>query len=247
MISTKNIIVLLETQQQLTQVGLPNIRGSSGISIIEYLPVALMFHKLRNITLQLSNSNGSNDVSSAILQKSPNLDSIHLRLPTQNDRPTSCVFTVPKYAPRSWVALFSMATRLTIIDYDFRHVSVSVSMPTFPVLRALAVVDCQSVFHFQYQVSPKQYPRLRALIITAKKHICGELLAHFIAGLSCLRELVVYGRDLYFDDASSLRLHARTLDRNHRQTSPPVTDYKPLTYVVPSSSIRRTATIRQRR
>jgi hypothetical protein len=83
MMSTKNTILLLDTQQQLTRANLPGIRGSSSIRITDYLSKSLQFPQLRDVAFQLFNRDTREDMHSFIVQKSPNLNNIHLRLCSQ--------------------------------------------------------------------------------------------------------------------------------------------------------------------
>ncbi|CAN9271235.1 unnamed protein product [Alternaria alternata] len=105
-----------------------------------------------------------------------------------------------------------MATRLTILGYDFKHLPKLVGLPLFPALRALAMIDCKNDVYLHVRTKPGRLPKLRALMITSANYIPGDDIIRLIGGTSCLRELIVYGPNLYFVDCSSLRSHAQSLE-----------------------------------
>lgn len=212
MVSTRNLIILMETQQHLAQVSLPSFMRSNDISIADCLPVTLQFCSLRNITLELPISSSVDDMSSVIVKKSPSLKNIHLWFSAQGNELSPHVFTVPRGEPSSRNFLLSMATRLTILGYDFKHLPMRVGLPSFPALHALAMIDCKNDVHFHVRVKPECLPKLRALMITSANYIRGDDIIRLIGGTSCLRELIVYGPNLYFMDCSSLRSHAQSLE-----------------------------------
>jgi len=218
--SKKNIILLLETQQQLARVEVPGIRDFSDTHLTDYLPKSLRFHQLRDITFQISTRNASEGINSFIVQKSPSLNSIALRFLAQGEEPPLCIFTTPTRAPSSRLVLFTLATKLTISGYNFKNISMSSIVPTFPALRALAVVGCKNDWYFHYRVLPEKLPKLQALMFTVTDDISGHQLSRFIGGLRSLRELIVYGDYVYFHDSSTLILHAETLEilSMHRKT-----------------------------
>ncbi|CAN9253925.1 unnamed protein product [Alternaria alternata] len=212
MVSTRNLVILMETQQHLAQVSLPSFMRSNDISIADFLPVNLQFRSLRNITLELPISISVDDMSSVIVEKSPSLESIHLWFSAQGNELSPHVFTVPRGEPSSRGILFSMATRLTILGYDFKHLPKLVGLPLFPALRALAMIDCKNDVYLHVRTKPGRLPKLRALMITSANYIPGDDIIRLIGGTSCLRELIVYGPNLYFVDCSSLRSHAQSLE-----------------------------------
>ncbi|CAN9295552.1 unnamed protein product [Alternaria alternata] len=71
--------------------------------------------------IKLPISSSVDDMSSVIVEKSPSLESIHLWFSAQGNELSPHVFTVPRGEPSSRGILFSMATRLTILGYDFKH------------------------------------------------------------------------------------------------------------------------------
>ncbi|KAF7678635.1 hypothetical protein GT037_004016 [Alternaria burnsii] len=212
MVSTRNSIILMETQQHLAQVSLPSFMRSNNISIADYLPVTLQFRSLRHITLELPISSSVDYMSSVIGKKSPSLKSIHLWFSAQGNELSPHVFTAPRGEPSSRSILFSMATRLTILGYDFKYLPTRVGLPSFPALHALAMIDCKNDVHFHVRIKPECLPKLRALLITSANYIRGDDIIRLIGGTSCLRELIVYGPNLYFMNYSSLRSHAQSLE-----------------------------------
>lgn len=214
-ISTKNVIILLETQQKLIRVGLPEVTGFSDMNIADYLVVPSQLRNLLGVTFEVSTHKDTDHVCSAIAQAASNLSSIHLRFTAQGDNPFFHRLSVPVHWPSSRSVLFSLATKLTILDYNLRDIACSISMSMFPELRALAVVDCENDFSFLHRVRPTQFPKMRAFMYKTADHTTyfpDGRLARFIQGLNGLRELVILGVGSGFLDGASLLSHAQTLE-----------------------------------
>jgi hypothetical protein len=85
-------------------------------------------------------------VSSVIVQKSHRLNNIHLRFSAQDRNRYFPLSAVPTLFAYSRHALFSVATKLTILNYDLSDIVAILSIPIFHTLRALAVVDYPNGF-----------------------------------------------------------------------------------------------------
>ncbi|CAN9292410.1 unnamed protein product [Alternaria alternata] len=152
----------------------------------------LPYEMLKHILAELPISISVDDMSSVIVEKSPSLESIHLWFSAQGNELSPHVFTVPRGEPSSRGILFSMATRLTILGYDFKHLPKLVGLPLFPALRALAMIDCKNDVYLHVRTKPGRLPKLRALMITSANYIPGDDIIRLIGGTSCLRELIVH-------------------------------------------------------
>ncbi|KAF1938577.1 hypothetical protein EJ02DRAFT_514441 [Clathrospora elynae] len=215
-VSTKNLAVLLETQQQLRQVSLPAVSRPINIQRTAYLPASSKLRNLRDITLRLSSGTTFDGQLSTIVRKSPNLEQLHLRFSSLGDEHPHRIMDTLAAGVSSKHDMFSLATNLTLQGYVFR-LSLSGVLISFPVLRALAVVDCSQDDYLFRELKPKKFPRLVALMIKADcdadaSFLSGSFLTAFIRGLRCLRELVIHNGDVWFDDGSDILPHAETLE-----------------------------------
>jgi hypothetical protein len=98
--------------------------------------------------LELPNNDNIDDVSSVIVQKSHSLNNIHLRFSAQDRNRYFPLPAVPTFFAYSRHTLFSVATKLTILNYDLGDIATILSIPIFHTLRALAVADYPNSFYF---------------------------------------------------------------------------------------------------
>jgi hypothetical protein len=82
------------------------------------------------------------------MQNSHSLNNIHLRFSAQDRNRYFPLPAVPTLFAYSRYTLFSVATKLTILNYDLSDIAAILSIPIFHTLRALAVVDYPNGFYF---------------------------------------------------------------------------------------------------
>jgi hypothetical protein len=116
-ISMRNIVVLLETQQRLQRMSPPPIGGYTGVQLTDYLPAESEFRSLRHVTIQLSARTTFDVQLSAIVQKSPNLQQLHLCFSGAIDYPPHDIRITLFDRTSSKGPMFSLATRLTLHGY----------------------------------------------------------------------------------------------------------------------------------
>jgi hypothetical protein len=191
---------------------LPSVADSGSIRFESLLHGENVMSALRHLTISVVGSAASENIIRGILDRSNDFKELHFRL--RSHLPNDELQLPPTLVQTQSLGLFplSLATNLTIHGYRFGYRGSGLWVVCFPLLRALAVVDCCSAHHFFRDLQATQFPDLSALMITGHSLLMSDILKSFIEGIKPLRELILVGAGVSISDATLLTNHADTLE-----------------------------------
>lgn len=167
-----------------------------------------MFSGIHELTVNVSCDQNYDGEIYEIVKKSPNLLGLHICF--SQDAADAVPQRYPKHlnASPNRHNLHSAVTHLTLQGAIFRTFYNDLS---FPNLRALAIVDCERSGRFFTDLDSEEFPRLSAIMIKTHSTVSPVRLREFIRGLKSLRELIVHGEHVWFNDGSDIVQCGKTL------------------------------------
>lgn len=211
-ISIKTVVILLETQRHLKSVKLPGVTKSITNLIHQYLPSQIPLPHLGAILFTPSESNNSTSSLYDIVQRSPRLDQFNVRCSPLGCDIKQSFRSIALGGQPSRYSLLSCATSITLQGYDFAHMADWETVPSFPVLRALAVINCRHDYYLLQSLKAKTVPKLDSLMV--KTPISGSTTRYgsFIEYLNPLREFILVGHFTFGLELTGLLPHTKSLE-----------------------------------
>ncbi|KAF1842913.1 uncharacterized protein K460DRAFT_136585 [Cucurbitaria berberidis CBS 394.84] len=158
-LSSRTLLILLETQQVLRKIELPVIEGPLDFRLQEFVGSAIRPPSLHSLDLTMKTRSDVTNEHVQLIRRSTNTAQAHLRL---HSAPTTDGHDIGRsLAPASFV---SNITRLTFHECKFGYTSLYLQSTLFPAVRALALVDCIEWDGF-FVSKPENFLALRALMV----------------------------------------------------------------------------------
>ncbi|KAF2030641.1 hypothetical protein EK21DRAFT_111734 [Setomelanomma holmii] len=212
-ISTRTIVILLETQRALRRLYLPSIDDLPVVRFDEHLGANPKFSSLKIATVSMTVIYSCEDALRCLLASSSDSLELHLRiLMSHIDDGTSRIPSIllPQHPFRAHI--ISITTKLTFHKFHFSYGQSPLCTGSFPALTALSIdscINCHSLFHGS---NANNFPALNALMIAGPHLIMSGGVASFIRDLSTLRELVLDSEGVLFSNIAPIAKHAGTLE-----------------------------------
>ncbi|KAI8941118.1 hypothetical protein NX059_002356 [Plenodomus lindquistii] len=222
-IRVRDVTVLLEAQYQLSTLSLPRLSGEGAFDLQGYQRPIAIKRNINALTIYYCADSACHRYLDWLTNELSDPKELHLWFsssatghPWQRD--VSRSFFKPLKCD-----LFKVTSKLTLSGYAFGDVTPSGGRISFPVLRALAIVDCEDVGLFCLMVPGNSFPSLTALKLESKSLTFTVHELEFIHGFPNLRELLVHGEIVHIADGSELFPEAGDLEllslKNHDKHS----------------------------
>jgi hypothetical protein len=211
-ISMSHVVALMETQGvSLRKLDIPEVDGRPTIELRNFISNGHAFPSLRELAFNLPPRKNLDADLCHIVRQSLEARYLHLRILSSSDPNRAKISRILARGPVGKQSLFTVATRLTLHGYDFSENEYHIARISFPALRALAVIDCTWEALLFNKLEPKEFPAMDALMIKSQATIHLHIFKVFVEGLERLRELIIYGEYVYFENDLFLLQHADTL------------------------------------
>jgi hypothetical protein len=191
---------------------LPSISEPYSFNFDGFLRGDNMLSALRHVTISVVGTKISGNAMHGIIKRLVDVKELHFRFcPSKYEDelqvPTALVRTTPMGH-----CLLSMATNIAFHDYRFGYLGPGLETISFPLVRALALVNCQGARYFFDQLQANQYPSLSALMITGDSYLPMYHIQSSLREVTSLRELILDGSSAEISDAAFITDHADTLE-----------------------------------
>jgi hypothetical protein len=190
---------------------LPSISEPYSFNFDRFLRGDYVISALRHVTISVVGSKMADNAMRGILKRLVDVKELHFQFcPIEYEDELQLPLSLVR-TPCKGRCLLSMATDITMREYRFGYRGSGLEAISIPLLRALALVNCDRAHYFFDQLRGSQYPYLSALMVTGGSYLPMSRIRSFLREVTCLRELIL-GPTVDISDATLLTNHTDTLE-----------------------------------